>query len=221
MIPGNDSPLFRPRCRIGGVAMLLAAWLGPVAGAVAAGEYNRVLDIGDPAPAWQGLPGVDGKDHSLADLRERAAVVLVFTCNSCPYAVDVEDRLVALADDLRARDVAVVAVNVNQVPEDSPEAMKRKAEAQGFRFPYLFDETQQIARDYGATTTPEWFVLDGQRRIAYMGSLDDSPDGSQVTRRYVRAAVDAVLQGDAPEVTETIPIGCRIWFERVRGGRRR
>ena len=201
--------------------MLLAAWLGPVVGAAGAGEYNRVLDIGAPAPAWQGLPGVDGKDHSLADLRERAAVVLVFTCNSCPYAVDVEDRLVALADDLRTRDVAVVAVNVNQVPEDSPEAMKRKAEAQGFHFPYLFDETQQIARDYGATTTPEWFVLDGQRRIAYMGSLDDSPDGSQVSRRYVRAAVDAVLQGDAPEVTETIPIGCRIRFERVRGGRRR
>lgn len=202
-----------------GIGLLLAAlgW----SEAAGAGEYNRVLDIGDPAPAWKDLPDTEGNAHSLDDLRDRDAVVVVFTCNSCPYAVDAEDRLISLANECRDRNVALVAINVNRVEADSPAAMKRRAEEKGFTFPYLYDESQQIAKDYGATTTPECYVLDADRRVAYMGALDDSPDGKDVSRRHVAEAVDAVLDGKTPELTETVPIGCRIRFARDRRGRRR
>ena len=188
---------------------------------LAAGEYNPVLDIGDTAPAWKDLPGIDGKMHSLASLKDHDAVVLVFTCNSCPYSVDYEDRIIALTKRLADRQIPVVAINVNKVPEDSFQAMKERALAKEFNFPYLFDETQQIARDYGATYTPEFFVLDQARKIAYMGSLDDSPDASQVAKQYVADAVSAVLAGKAPEIKETVAIGCRIRLERQRRRRKK
>ncbi len=181
-----------------------------------AGKYNPVLDVGDAAPPWKGLPGVDGKSHSLADLKDAAAVVLVFTCNSCPYAVDYEQRTMALTKEFADRRVAVVAVNVNKIPADNLAAMKERASAQQFNFPYLFDASQQIAKDYGATYTPEYFVLDGQRKIAYMGALDDSPDEAKVSRRHVAAALEAVLAGQQPKLAETVAIGCRIRIERSR-----
>ena len=183
---------------------------------VQAGEYNPVLSIGDPAPAWKDLPGIDGKTHSLADLKQSKAVVLVFTCNSCPYAVDYEARIIALTKQFAAQQVAVVAVNVNKVPEDSLDEMQARAKSQGFNFPYLYDETQQIARDYGATYTPEFFVLDAQRKIAYMGALDDNPAADQVQQQYVATALTALLDGKRPGVTETVAIGCRIRLERKR-----
>lgn len=182
----------------------------------AAGEYNPVLDIGDKAPVWKDLPGVDGKQHSLAGLKDCDTVVLIFTCNSCPYSVDYEDRIIALSRSLADRQVAVVAINVNKVPEDSFQAMKERAVAKDFNFPYLYDQTQQIARDYGATYTPEFFVLDRDRKIAYMGALDDSPDASKVQKQHVADAVNAVLAGRTPTVTETVAIGCRIRLERQR-----
>jgi len=181
-----------------------------------AGKYNPVLSVGDSAPAWQDLPGVDGQRHSLAELKDSAAVVLVFTCNSCPYSVAYEERIIALAKEFAARNVAVVAVNVNKVPEDNFEAMRERAKARGFNFAYLFDETQKIAQDYGATYTPEFFVLDGQRKIAYMGALDDSPDPTKVQARHVASALDELLANKKPKLTETIAIGCRIRIERPR-----
>lgn len=185
-----------------------------------AGEYNRVLSIGDAAPAWKELIGVDDKQHSLSDLKDKAAVIVAFTCNSCPYAVDAEDRLIALHEKYSDQGVAVVAINVNKEPEDLLPEMKAKTDAKGFQFDYLFDESQQIARDYGAMYTPEFFVLDQQRRITYMGSLDDSPDGRNVTERYLEAALKATLAGEKVEVAETIPIGCRVRYERTRRSRR-
>tara|TARA_R110002049_G_scaffold4601_5_gene32738 strand:+ start:1031227 stop:1031805 length:579 start_codon:yes stop_codon:yes gene_type:complete len=184
-----------------------------------AGEFNQVLSIGDAAPQWNDLPGVDGKLHSLSDLGERKAVVVVFTCNSCPYAVDVEDRLNALHEKYSDRSVSLVAINVNKVDDDLMPAMKEKAQQKKFQFAYLFDETQQIAKNFGAKYTPEFFVLNQDRKIAYMGSLDDSPDGKHVTKRHVESAIDAVLSGATPQVTETVPIGCRIRMERERRGR--
>ena len=183
---------------------------------LSAGEYNPVLDIGDKAPAWKNLPGIDGKKHSLADLKDHDAVVLVFTCNSCPYSVDYEDRIIALTNDLAIRNVAVLAVNVNKVPEDSFKAMKERAVAKEFNFLYLFDETQQIARDYGTTYTPEFFVLDRNRKIAYMGALDDNPEAEKVKKQHVTDAVNAVLTGKKPKVTETVAVGCRVRLERKR-----
>jgi len=183
-----------------------------------AGEYNPILDIGDKAPEWSKLPGVDGKNYSLSDFRKKEVLVVAFTCNSCPYAVDYEDRLVAFAKHYAATDskVALVAINVNKVAEDLPDEMAKRAKAKGFTFPYLFDESQEIAKEFGAGATPEFFVLNRDRKIVYMGAMDDSPNAKKVTRRYVEEAVAAALAGKQPEVKETVPIGCRIRFERRR-----
>ena len=105
---------------------------------------------------------------------------------------------------------------MNKVEDDLLPAMNDKADEKGFRFPYLFDESQQIAKKYGAIYTPEFFVLDQARKVVYMGAMDDSPDGKQVTETYVQQAIDAALVGNTPEVAETPPIGCRVRYERVR-----
>lgn len=185
------------------------------------GEYNQELEIGDVAPSWKELPGTDGKLHGLADLQDKSVVVLAFTCNSCPYAVDYEDRLVELATKYGGEksQVAVVAVNVNRVEEDSLPNMKAKAQEKKFTFPYLYDESQQIAKNYGATRTPEFFVLDQDRKVVYMGALDDNTDASKVTRHYVADAIEAALKGKPAPVAETVPIGCGIRFVRERGKR--
>ena len=185
-----------------------------------AGEFNPVLNIGDPAPTWKSLPGVDDKAHSLADLAKQKVIVLVFTCNSCPYAVDYEGRLKAFDRKYRDQGVSVVAVNVNRVEEDRLPAMKDRAAEQQFKFAYLYDESQKIAREYGATYTPECFVIGQDRRIAYMGAMDDSPDGTNVVHAYVEDAVQALLKGEMPALAETVAIGCRVRLERVRRSRK-
>ena len=181
----------------------------------AAGQYNLVLNIGDTAPAWKKLPGTDGKEHSLDDLKEQKLVVVVFTCNSCPIASDYEDRIIAFATK-HAADVAVVAINVNKVPEDSLAKMKTRAEEKKFPYPYLFDASQKIAKDYGATTTPEFFLLDANRKIAFMGGMDDNSNAAAVTQNYLESAVQAVLKGAKPATTEAPPRGCGIRFARER-----
>jgi peroxiredoxin len=195
--------------RFAPLAVLAAAGL---AGLMPAGEFNKKLSVGDPAPAWAGLPGTDGKAHSLADLNGKQAVVLVFTCNSCPVAVGYEGRIVTFAKQHTGADspVALVAVNVNTIEEDRLPKMKERAKEQGFTFPYLYDETQKIARDYGATTTPEFFVLDKDRKIAYMGAMDDAGPPATAAKHFVVDAVQTVLKGGKPAVAETFPRGCMI-----------
>jgi peroxiredoxin len=180
------------------------------------GEFNRVLSIGDQAPAWQSLEGTDGEKHSSTDVADAAFVVVAFTCNSCPYASDAEDRLIALSKKAIELGGVLVAINVNTIEEDSLPAMRTKAEQRKFEFRYLYDPSQNIAKAFGATTTPEFFVLGADRKVVYMGSLDDSPDGTAVTKRYVETAIADVVEVRSPEVAETIPIGCRIRFARVR-----
>ena len=192
---------------------MIAAWTSNIS---TGGQYNQVLSIGDVAPQWSELPGVDDKLHSSVDAQESKAVVVVFTCNSCPYAVDVEDRLIDLHKKYSGQAVSLVAINVNKVEDDLLPAMRAKAREKGFKFQYLFDETQGIAKEFGAKYTPEFFVLDGQRKLVYMGAMDDSPDGKNVTNPHVDLAIEAVLAGRKPEVTETVPIGCRIRLERER-----
>ena len=149
-------------------------------------------------------------------------MVVVFTCNSCDYAVEYEDRIIAFAKKYSAADsgVSVVAINVNRIEEDSLPAMKKRAAKRKFPFMYLFDESQKIANDYGAIRTPEFFVLDKNRKIAYMGAFDDSTDASKVKKVYVEDAIAAVKSGKKPKVEETVAIGCRIRFERRRRKRR-
>jgi peroxiredoxin len=199
-------------CRLFWIALAC----GVLAVAAAGGEYNPTLNIGDAAPVWADLPGVDDRRHSLADLAERKVVVVVFTCNSCPYAVDHEDRLLEFARKYQGQSVALVAINVNKVADDLLPAMKDRARAKNFSFPYLFDETQAIARKYGATYTPEFFAMDQSRRIIYMGAMDDSPDGKNVKVRYLEQAVDAALKDSVAPVAETIAVGCQIRYERQR-----
>ncbi len=177
-----------------------------------AGEHNEVLKIGDAAPSWVDLPGTDGAKHSLTDLRDKKAVVVVFTCNTCPIAKDYEDRIIELAR--KHQEVAWVAINVNRVPDDSMEKMIERSKSKGYPFAYLYDESQQIAKQFGANFTPEFFVLDQDRKVAYMGSLDDSTLAKQVKRTYVDNAIRSLLSGTKPEVTETLARGCRIRFVR-------
>jgi peroxiredoxin len=181
-----------------------------------AGQYNPVLNIGDPAPAWNDLPGVDGKRHSLEDLKDRDVVVVAFTCNSCPVAVDYEDRLIELAKKYAGPmgSVAVVAINVNRIPADRLPKMVERANEKKFPFPYLYDESQQIARDYGATFTPEFFVLDRDRKIAFMGGMDDDSNPAQVKTKYLEPAIDAVLAKTKPATAEALARGCLIRYER-------
>ena len=180
-----------------------------------AGEFNKTLNVGDPAPAWKDLPGTDGKKHSLADHKDKELVVLVFTCNSCACSEEYEDRIIAFAQKYRDK-VALVAVNVNTIPDDRLDAMKKRAAKKKFPFEYLYDETQKIARDYGATWTPEFFVLTKDRRVAYMGSMDDKTKADEVRDRYLEAAVDALLKGEKPAKAETPGRGCLIRYKRTR-----
>lgn len=178
-----------------------------------AAKFNRVLDIGDRAPAWRDLPGVDGKRHSLQEYRRAKLVVVVFFCNHCPVAKAYEDRLLKLAVDTKREDVRFVLISVSHYEADSLEAMKRRATARRYPFPYLQDPSQKIARDYGAYVTPQVFVLNRAREIAYMGAIDDSMDDEHVTEHYLRQAITALLKGQAPEVEETRPVGCHIDFQ--------
>lgn len=183
-----------------------------------AGEFNEVLSIGDAAPDWKDLPGVDGKKHSLSDYKDREVVVLVFTCASCPTAEDYEERI----NDLAIRfggdkgKVAVVAVCVNRVKGDQLPDLTERAKAKGFAFDYLHDESQKIAKDYGAIFTPEFYVLNRDRKLIYMGALDDHSDASKVQKQFVVSAITAALMGESPEVKETIARGCRVRYARER-----
>jgi len=187
-------------------------------GSAQAGRYNDVLNIGDAAPAWVNLPGIDGKKHSLADLKDKDVVVLVFTCNSCPIAVNYEDRLSAFSRKYCGPDkkVALVAINCNTIPEDSLPKMQERAKEKGFDFPYLIDESQKIGKAYGALYTPEFFVLSRDRKIAYMGAMDDRNNPKEAKESYLEPAVQATLKGEKVKVAETNGRGCRIRYARVR-----
>jgi peroxiredoxin len=182
-------------------------------GALPAGKYNDVLSPGDAAPAWTDLPGVDGKKHSLADLKDKDVVVVVFTCCSCPAAEDYEDRISAFARK-HADKVAVVAISVNTGDEDGMDQMKERAEKKKYPFPYLHDESQKIGRAYGAEYTPEFFVLNKERKVVYMGAMDDRDDAAKVKVKYVEEAVASVLKGEKPATAETVARGCRIPYPR-------
>lgn len=202
--------MFRKRIAIATLgAMIGCTW-------VLAGEFNEVLSPGDTAPAWENLPGTDGKKHSLTDLKDKAAVVVVFTCASCPTAVDYEGRISDLAAKYAEKSVAVVAICVNQVKQDKLDALTERVKTQKLGFHYLYDESQQIAKDYGAVFTPEFFVLDRDRKVVYMGAMDDKSNADEVTQKWVEEALDATLAGETISTPETIARGCRVRYARER-----
>jgi peroxiredoxin len=211
-----NSTLTLPMSRIGfiGLACALLVASADLPRVIAAGKtkFNKVLTIDDQAPDWTDLPGVDDKPHSLGDYRAAKAVVVVFTCNHCPVAKMYEDRLIELAKK-HEKDVQVVAISVSRSAADGLDKMKNRASEKGFPFPYLYDETQKSARRYGATATPHFFLLDGDRKIAYMGAFDDNFEPDKVEKHYLADAVKAVLAGKTPRVRESLQRGCAIDYE--------
>ncbi|MCX7664741.1 MAG: thioredoxin family protein [Gemmataceae bacterium] len=180
-----------------------------------AGEFNKVLSIGDAAPNWENLPATDGKQYSLKSFQNAEYLVIVFTCNSCPTAVDYEDRIIQFANKHKDK-VAVVAINVNLIKEDSLEEMKKRAKEKKFPFVYLFDESQKIAKSFGATYTPEFFILNKERKVVYMGAMDDRNNATEVKVHYLEDAINSLQKGESPKVKETVARGCLIRYKRVR-----
>lgn len=175
---------------------------------------STMLPLGSPAPAFR-LPDTDGRLVALEDFRDAPALLVIFLCNHCPYVKHVRHELAALARDYQARGVAVVGVNANDAvayPADGPEAMAREKAEVGYPFPYLFDESQEVARAYEAACTPDFFVFDADRRLAYRGRLDGSRPGNAepVTGRDLRAALDAVLEGRPAPADQRPSLGCNI-----------
>ena len=171
------------------------------------------LQLGAEAPDFS-LPGVDGKEHSLESFKEAEILIVVFSCNHCPAAIGSEDRMVQLHQDYAPKGVAMVSINSNEDknhPDDSFEKMKVRARDKGFPFPYVRDESQDVAKAYGALRTPHFYVFDAQRRLCYTGRMDDNPfDEAKASQHDLRNALDAMLAGKKPPVALTNPIGCNV-----------
>ncbi|RAJ13435.1 thioredoxin family protein [Olleya aquimaris] len=172
--------------------------------------------IGDDATDFE-LENIDGSMVSLSDFKEAKGFIVVFTCNTCPYAVAYEDRVEALNKkyaDLGYPVIAIMPNNTEVKPGDSMEAMQKRAKEKGFTFPYLMDEGQKIYPQYGATKTPHVYILekyDEKNIVKYIGAIDDNyQDETEVKTKYVENAVDALLSGKDIEVKETRAIGCSI-----------
>lgn len=170
------------------------------------------LPLESPAVDFD-LKGVDGKSHSLKSFADKKALVIVFSCNHCPYVQAYEDRMVQLQKDYANKGVTLVAINSNDetgYPEDSYPNMIKRAKDRGFNFPYLRDESQEIARKYGAICTPHVFAFDQQRKLQYKGRIDDNRNPELVKTKDLRNALDAILGGQRPSSQETRPFGCSV-----------
>jgi len=177
----------------------------------------NALKIGETAPDFRDLLGTDGKRYSLASFAGVPTMVLIASCNHCPYVQAYEDRMIAIQRDYMDRGVGFVAVNSNydkDYPEDGYENMIKRAKEKGFNFPYIRDEDQSLARALSAVCTPETFVFDKGRKLVYHGRIDDNRDPSKVTTHDLRNALEAITAGKKPAVVETRAFGCSIKWRR-------
>jgi peroxiredoxin len=186
-----------------------------VAASVSAGAL--ALGIGDAIPSADvKMKNVDGRELSIADVEGPHGTLIIFSCNACPWVKAWEQRIAAIGNTYGGRGIGVIAINSNdpeQVPEDRFEVMQERAEQRGFAFPYVVDSTSDVARAFGATHTPEAYLFDAAGRLVYHGAIDDNarhPD--EVTRHYLRDALDALLAGEAIAPAETKALGCSIKF---------
>jgi len=175
---------------------------------------STMLSLGTLAPAFS-LPDTESNVVSLAHFKEAQALLIIFMCNHCPFVKHVLSDLVELVKEYQAKGVAVVGINSNDVanfPEDNPAMMTKVAKDAGFTFPYLYDETQEVAKAYRAACTPDFFLFDKERRLVYRGQMDDSRPGNglQITGADLRAALDAVLGGGQVSEEQRPSIGCNI-----------
>ena len=171
------------------------------------------LELNQPAPDFS-LPGVDGKTYSLADFADKKVLIVVFSCNHCPFVIGSEDRMNALYAEYAPKGVGMIAINSNEQvghPTDDFEHMVERAREKGFQFPYVRDESQDVAKAYGALRTPHFYVFDADRELKYTGRMDDNPrsPGEQTTHE-LRDALDAVLAGKDVPTPLTNPIGCNV-----------
>jgi peroxiredoxin len=175
---------------------------------------SNMLPLGTRAPDFS-LPDTDGRIVALSDYGDAPALLVMFICNHCPYVKHVREEIARIGKEYGERGVGIVAISSNDVeryPDDSPERMKQEKRDAGYTFPYLYDESQEVARAYDAACTPDFYLFDGDRSLVYRGQLDSSrpANGQPVTGHDLRIALDAVLAGRAVE-TEQIPsIGCSI-----------
>jgi peroxiredoxin len=178
-------------------------------------QTSRMLPIGTPAPRFALPDTITGRTVALEDFSASPALLVAFICNHCPFVKHILDGFVAFARDLGARGLAVVAISSNDAaayPEDAPAQMARIAKLKGFSFPYLYDESQEVAKSYQAICTPDFFLFDRERRLAYRGQFDGSRPGSTVavTGSDLRAACEALLRGKPPASQQLPSVGCSI-----------
>ncbi len=173
------------------------------------------LSIGQPAPDFD-LPGVDGRNHSLDEYRGKVkGLVVIFTCNHCPYVIKTENRMVALGNEYMSKGIGFALICANDVvnyPQDSFANMKRRSEQKGFPFPYLQNEDQEVARAYGAQVTPHVFLFGGDLKLRYRGAIDDNMDNvNRPTVNYLKDAIESLLAGESNiETAKTKAVGCSV-----------
>jgi len=178
-----------------------------------------MIPLGTKAPDFTLTDTVSGKDLSLNELKSDKATVIMFICNHCPFVKHVQEELVRLANDYKPKGVSFIAISSNDVenyPDDSPENMKKVAEEWNYPFPYLYDESQDVAKAYKAACTPDFYIFNGQLELSYRGQLDDSrPDsGIPVTGKDMRAALDQLLAGQPVDTNQRPSLGCDIKWKK-------
>lgn len=176
---------------------------------------STMLELGTKAPEFELPDVVTGDKVSLGDFEKSRALLVIFMCNHCPYVKNIKGGLVELANDYPEEDLSVVAISsndVNKYPDDSPEKMAEEAKVFGYPFPYLFDESQEVAKAYKAACTPDLFLFDDNRKLVYRGQFDDSRPGNDkpVTGKDLREAIDLLLEEGATVEEQTPSIGCNI-----------
>jgi peroxiredoxin len=179
--------------------------------------FNKKVKIGDQAPTFSGIPAYapngEQSSLSLSDIKEDL-VVLVFLANHCPAVQAADDRIIDFANDYKDKPIKVVGVSVNDVDQDRLPGIKEHMKEKKINYVYGYDESQAIGRAYGATNTPHFFVLDKERKIRYIGSMDDNVmNESKATKHYLRDAVDSLLAGKTPAIEETRPQGCGVKYK--------
>ncbi|GMV94300.1 MAG: thioredoxin family protein [Candidatus Hydrogenedentota bacterium] len=179
---------------------------------------STMIPLGTPAPDFR-LPDTGGKMVSLGDFAGSKALLVMFICNHCPYVKHVADELAKLGKEYQGKGVGVVAISSNDVtthPDDSPQKMAEEARTRGYTFPYLYDESQEVAKAYSAACTPDFFLFDADRKLVYRGQLDDSRPGNNapVTGADLRAALDCTLEGKPVSGNQRPSMGCNIKWKR-------
>jgi len=182
---------------------------------------SNMLELGSKAPNFQ-LPNVvSEKFVSLDELKSDIATVIMFICNHCPYVIHIQQALVEFANDYKSKGISIIAISANDAatyPDDSPEKMRDVAKQFNYPFPYLYDESQTVARAYKAACTPDFYIFDKNLKLVYHGQFDDSRPGNDiaVTGKSMRAALDQILAGKSVATAQTPSMGCSIKWKKER-----